>query len=236
MSPVMDCSWPSRRFGSDKRMHPLPDPEAPAAGSTPVGLRTVQQWLSACSPADQAPGSQSANTLDHLYVVSRPGDAFAALLEKTLTLDDQALAPCTLLAATDAALGMGHSLASAVALMPPGALIIGLADMPWVRPATLSVLARKLRESPNNAILKPRYQGKSGNPLGFGPMHQAALEQCCGDEGARALVRHAQASGSLLDIDVDDSGILYDIDHPADLADAARNSAQAREVTREREK
>ena len=198
----------------------MPNSGPPGAPDKAVGLASVEQWLAACSTANTA-----LDTLDQLYVVARPDDEFADLLRYYLAkqrANDQAnnraeSTGCTLLSAVDAHLGMGHTLASAVAQIPPGALVIGLADMPWIQPATLKLLAQTLRKSPPDAVLQPRYNGKSGNPLGFGPGHRPALEQCSGDQGARALVRSARVTGSVLDVDVDDSGILYDIDQPDDL-------------------
>lgn len=204
----------SRRFGKDKRLEPLPNSGTPGKA---VGLASVEQWL-------------AADTLDQLYVVARPDDDFAALLTKFLAHEDEKTqsSRCTLLTAVDAHLGMGHTLASAVAQIPPGALVIGLADMPWIAPETVKLLAQRLRESPPDRVLQPRYNGKSGNPLGFGPGHREALKQCSGDQGARALVSSARAAGSVLDIDVDDSGILYDIDQPDDLT--GERSSPEREV------
>jgi len=157
----------------------------------------VEQWLAACSPPD---------SLDHLYVVARPNDAFTELLGRFLAeqqaeeqADTQNGQRCTVLTAANAQLGMGNTLATAVAQIPHGALVIGLADMPWVTPATLKLLARTLRESATGDILQPRYNGQSGNPLGFGPAHRVALEQCSGDQGARALVQQARSNKVLTD-------------------------------------
>jgi len=184
----------------------MPNSALPGTAGKAVGLASVEQWLAACGTNQSA-----SDGLNQLYVVSRPDDAFAGLLKAS------EVNRCTLLSAADAHLGMGHTLAAAVEQIPPGALVIGLADMPWIKPATLRLLADRLTESPPETMLQPSFKGKPGNPLGFGSAHRSALAQCSGDQGARALVRAARASGTVLEIDVDDSGILYDIDQPEDL-------------------
>ena len=199
----------SRRFGADKRLQILPSRSNSKA--TPVGLACLENWLRACGPS---------HGLDHLYVVTRPDDDFAKLLTSYLQ-DPQRLsqAPCSLLSAQSAHLGMGHSLASAVSQMPPGALVIGLADMPYVTSTTICALSKQLRDTSDDAIVQACYRGSPGNPLGFGCAQRDTLMRCQGDQGARSLVRAARDEQSLLTIEVADAGILYDIDKPADLAD-----------------
>jgi len=204
----------SSRFGSDKRLHPLPNSDTATTAAKTIGLASLERWLSACNPT--VPPSEK---LDQIFVVTRPNDAFAALVTQFLTEQQNTphTANCSLLTATDADQGMGHTLASAVAQIPSGALIIGLADMPWVAAQTLQILARKLRESTATSVIQPRYNGAPGNPLGFGRSHRDALAQLSGDQGARQLVRNARINEAILDVDVQDPGILYDIDQPADL-------------------
>ena len=192
----------SRRFGADKRLQRLPNKSA-----TPVGLASLENWLEAC---------HSSDGIDHLYVVTRPDDDFAQLLTSYL---QPPKVPCSLLSAENAELGMGHSLASAVSQIPSGALVIGLADMPYVTSSTVCALSKQLRDASDHAIVQAYYQGSPGNPLGFGADQRATLKACRGDQGARSLVRAARDRQSLIRVEVADSGILYDIDEPADLAD-----------------
>jgi len=54
-----------------------------------------------------------------------------------------------------------------------------------------------------------------GHPVGFGAMHGEALAALDGDLGARELI--ASASDAVTKLDVDDPGILADVDTPDDL-------------------
>jgi molybdenum cofactor cytidylyltransferase len=51
--------------------------------------------------------------------------------------------------------------------------------------------------------------------VGFAPAHRAALLELRGDEGARAIIAAHRKSLTL--IDVEDPGVLRDIDTPEDL-------------------
>ena len=63
-------------------------------------------------------------------------------------------------------------------------------------------------------VAQPRYRGQGGHP----PLVDRALWQAlaaCGDEpgGARGVLR----AGQLVAVDVDDPGVVCDVDTPADL-------------------
>lgn len=109
--------------------------------------------------------------------------------------------------------GMGASLAHAIAASLPEATawMIALADMPFVASATIQSLSDLLAGGAD--IAAPVYQGKRGNPVGFGAAHLPALLGLTGDEGARRIVR----SSPVTEIAVEDPGILQDIDTAADL-------------------
>jgi molybdenum cofactor cytidylyltransferase len=110
--------------------------------------------------------------------------------------------------ATDAHLGMGHSLAAAMPYTQAwsGAVIV-LADMPYVHADTYTSIQQHL--GPDRLVV-PHYRGQRGNPVGIGRDYFAALAQLRGDQGARVLFQlHAAA---LLRLEVDDPGILRDID------------------------
>ncbi len=114
----------------------------------------------------------------------------------------------------DAALGMGHTLAAGMRALPPwrGCLVC-LADMPFIRSDTLLLLLQALRQ---DHILVPVHDNERGNPVGFGSDWFAALQGCSGDAGAREIVRGHPGQIDL--VNVDDPGILQDLDTPADLA------------------
>jgi molybdenum cofactor cytidylyltransferase len=70
----------------------------------------------------------------------------------------------------------------------------------------------------------PRWRGERGHPVLFGRAHFAALEALNGDRGAASLLREHPVHW----VEVEDPGILQDIDRPADLAQAQGRGAGLR--------
>ncbi len=123
----------------------------------------------------------------------------------------------------DAAQGMGHSLACGIRASPDAAgWVIALADMPRVAPESILEVARQVQGA-GGRIAVPFYRGTRGHPVGFSASHRAALLALQGDAGARALLQ--QCSADVVRVELDDPGILQDVDTREDaakLADAAR--------------
>lgn len=110
--------------------------------------------------------------------------------------------------------GMGASLACGVrASREAAGWVVALADMPWVSPATMGAVAAAIRDGA--MVAAPFHRGERGHPVGFGRACGDALVALRGDVGAKAVIgAHRDA---LVRIDVDDPGILRDVDTPADL-------------------
>lgn len=109
--------------------------------------------------------------------------------------------------------GMGATLAQGIAALPEwDAVVVMLADMPWVKPSTLLELARTVS---HQTIAVPVFDGQRGNPVAFGRAYFDELAGLQGDQGARLLV--VANVSAVLEVVVDDAGILRDVDHPADL-------------------
>lgn len=126
-------------------------------------------------------------------------------------------AACQVVHSPDAILGMGHSLAAGVASLgdsPAEAVAILLGDMPWIAPSTLRQLADAASA---DSILLPRYQGQPGHPVLFGRAFWPQLMHLTGDEGARVVVRAHRAH--CVWVDVEDAGVLRDVDTPQGLLD-----------------
>ena len=109
------------------------------------------------------------------------------------------------------ALGMGHSIGVGVGARPhaSGWLILP-ADMPLVLPTTLQVVARQLVQHP---VVYAQFKGRRGHPVGFSAELYSELVTLDGDEGARRLVARYPAFG----VEVNDPGVLVDVDTLADL-------------------
>ena len=77
-------------------------------------------------------------------------------------------------------------------------------------PAALAV-ATALEQHP---VVYAQYKGRRGHPVGFAAELYSELIQLDNDDGARRVVARYPAYGQ----DVDDPGVLMDVDTPADLA------------------
>ncbi|HET9642349.1 MAG TPA: nucleotidyltransferase family protein [Burkholderiaceae bacterium] len=114
-------------------------------------------------------------------------------------------------ARSDKRMGMGFSIASGVSARPdaPGWLIMP-ADMPLIQPSTLLAVARALEHHP---VAYAQYKGRRGHPVAFASELYSELVMLTGDEGARRLTARYPAFG----VEVDDPGVLIDVDTPEDL-------------------
>ncbi len=111
----------------------------------------------------------------------------------------------------ETALGMGYSIGAGVSARPEaGGWLILPGDMPQVQPLTLQAVARQLA---HDAVAYAQYKGRRGHPVGFSPELYSELIGLRGDEGARRLVARYPAVG----VEVDDPGVLVDLDTLADL-------------------
>jgi molybdenum cofactor cytidylyltransferase len=156
------------------------------------------------TPVARAAAHRLLMSVPRVVAVVRPGaEALAHMLND---------AGCDVIFSIEAERGMGASLAAGVhASADSEGWIVALADMPWVAPETIEAVACRLDEGAS--IVVPMYRGRRGHPVGFGALHGPALTALDGDVGARALL----ASPDLTTIEVDDAGVLADIDTPSDL-------------------
>lgn len=120
---------------------------------------------------------------------------------------------CDILTVLDADKGMGNTLAAAVrAFDSHHGWVIGLADMPQVQPATIRAVADTLMSGA--PLCAPFHGGRRGHPVGFSVAFREQLARLEGDQGARGILHEHAAE--LVRIEVDDPGILFDIDLPED--------------------
>lgn len=142
--------------------------------------------------------------LNRVVAVVRPGDdAVAALLGGL---------GCEVRVCPDADTGMAASLTQAVDFTRGAdGWLVALGDMPYVLPATLRRLDAAIAGGADIAV--PVYRGARGNPVAFSRFHLPLLLALSGDQGARAILK----SHPVRAVDVDDAGILRDVDTPDDL-------------------
>jgi molybdenum cofactor cytidylyltransferase len=91
--------------------------------------------------------------------------------------------------------------------------VVALADMPYIKPETARIIARALSEGA--AIAAPAYRGERGHPVGFARRFGDELSALRGDAGAREILTAHPDWVTLYE--VDDPGVLRDIDEPSDL-------------------
>ena len=158
---VVLAAGESRRFGSDKRFHPI--------DGVPMLARTLGIYREAFA---------------EVAAVIRPGETAAVALV-------EAAGCRVVFAADAAAGQSRSLATGVAAMAACDGLIIGLGDMPWVAPATLGALAGEMANAVPNCIVRPQHGGRPGNPIGFPAALYAELCAIDGDQGARHLVaRH----------------------------------------------
>ncbi|MFL9910963.1 nucleotidyltransferase family protein [Paraburkholderia sp. RL17-337-BIB-A] len=156
------------------------------------------------TPVAQEAAHRLLKVVTRVLAVVRPGAETLARL-----LND---AGCDVVFAATAERGMGASLAVGIEASDDAeGWIVALADMPRIATSTIEAVAQALNSGAS--IVAPFYQGQRGHPVGFGIEHRDALMALDGDTGARALLMSQRVTR----LDVDDPGILRDVDTPEDL-------------------
>jgi len=147
----------------------------------------------------------------HLPVVVVTTQALADLASRSVAARDVIVVPAVDTPG-EAGLGMGYSIGVGVAARADASgWVILPGDMPQVLPSTLQAVARELARHP---VVYAQYKGRRGHPVGFSAELYSELIALRGDEGARRLVARYPALG----LEVDDPGVLVDVDTLADLA------------------
>jgi molybdenum cofactor cytidylyltransferase len=99
------------------------------------------------------------------------------------------------------------------------AVIVALVDCPLVRPATIETLVEAWRRT-QAPIVRPALGDRHGHPVIFDRVTFADLRTAPLDRGAKAVIEIWRSG--LLDLPVDDAGVLADIDTPGDYDAALR--------------
>lgn len=115
--------------------------------------------------------------------------------------------------------GIGQTLSDGIALLAGHyeACLVCLGDMPAVRRRTFAMLWKRLH---GDALIVPRRCGRWGHPVGFGQRYFPELRRLQSDRGARSVLEANK--DRIIFVDVEDEGIAFDIDTPADLRCASR--------------
>jgi molybdenum cofactor cytidylyltransferase len=181
---ILLAAGSSSRFGAPKLLHKMAD-------GVPIGIVAARVMQEA---------------LPKVIAVLRPADRQLRDAFTDIGLE--------VIENSRAASGMGTSVATGVrAAVNASGCIIALADMPWVKAATVTSLADRLHQG--DSIVAPVHCGRRGNPVGFAAHWFPKLRGLSGDRGARDLL--SQYSDQLRLVNTADAGVLADVNRPEDL-------------------
>lgn len=123
--------------------------------------------------------------------------------------------------------GMFSSLQAGLIALPSGppsqidAFFVLPVDIPLVRPQTLDLLLARFATAPA-AVLHPVFLGQRGHPPLVNARHVAEILAWDGQDGLAGALQALEQSRGAGEVPVADGGIHFDVDTPADLAEARR--------------
>ncbi len=119
--------------------------------------------------------------------------------------------------------GMGDSIAAGVKATPDanGWMILP-ADLPLIRSDTLLAIAH----APPSAVTLPMFEGQRGHPVRFAASLGSELLNLKGNMGGAQVIRLHTAMNSVAYVEVDDCGVVTDVDTLEDLQRAETLIAQ----------
>jgi molybdenum cofactor cytidylyltransferase len=178
----------SKRFGEDKRARRLPSGNMLLEDTIRSAMQSIQRLL----------------------VVLRHDDEFGDRLNGLV--NDRYI---QFYRAPDSDQGMGSSLANAIGQSDDWqAALIMLGDMPYIQQPTFEAILNAYQPG-NESIVVPVTNDIQGHPVLFDQCYFDALSKLNGDKGARPLIE--ANSQRVIQVEVDDPGILIDIDLPEDI-------------------
>ncbi len=161
-----------------------------------IGSRSVLEWSLA---------AWRHSALEDRLLVHRPGDnqsaatALAAGFRPVLCEQPEK--------------GMSESIRAGLAAISGDAsgAVLALGDMPALSSATLKRLLTAIDENPDRAQ-RPRYEGRPGHPVHIPRSRFAEIAALTGDRGPRDVLE----SWHPIYLDVEDEGVVLDLDRPAE--------------------
>lgn len=183
-----------------------------AAGkaSRAKGINKLLATIGTTTVVEQALNRAAETQPDHLITVTghASGQISSALKDIQHTLIEN----------SDFENGMGSSLACGIKALPDDThfCMICLGDMPFIQPATYAQLKKAAQTSEPGSIIIPTFHGKRGHPVVWHNQFFAELGQLSGDIGGKAVLEANR--DRIIEIAVEDPGILIDLDTPEMLA------------------
>jgi len=116
----------------------------------------------------------------------------------------------------DPSRGMFSSIQEAAAEADGDAMVVMPGDMPFVRPETVAtLLAAYARKA---AIVSPRFNGKRGHPVVLPASLRDEIRAADPHVTLHEIIKKHQ--NERMDVDVEDGGVVRDVDRPEDLVEA----------------
>jgi CTP:molybdopterin cytidylyltransferase MocA len=177
----------SSRFGRPKALLPAGATTFVGAVLSALAVGGIEEIVVVTRPGDSALASEVPRAARAARIVENPKDEAGQL--------------SSLLAALDA-------------VDRPGVdgVLVTLVDVPLVTAAAVRALIAAHRDGPGAAILRATHRGRHGHPVIFTRETFAALRAADEGSGAKAVMRQY----GVLDVEVDDPGVVEDVDTPAD--------------------
>jgi molybdenum cofactor cytidylyltransferase len=163
-------------------------------------------------PLSVASAASLVPACERMVAVLRPGDDELARL--------LAAAGCEIIPCAQAHKGMGQSLAAGVrATAEASSWIVALADMPFIISATHQTVALRLHLGAS--LVATQYLGRRGHPVGFSKKWFTQLTAMTGEQGGKSILEQHREELTLCQ--VDDPGVIQDIDRQENLMDRLRS-------------
>jgi molybdenum cofactor cytidylyltransferase len=108
------------------------------------------------------------------------------------------------------------------------AVLFGLGDKPFVKAETVNRIIESYLSS-GSGIVVPVYRGRRGNPVLFAREFFKELGSISGDVGGKTVIRKHR--DRVLKVDVEDEGILSDIDTLSDFEKARARLNQSKRLS-----
>lgn len=190
IAAIILAAGKSSRFGSDKLLSEV----AYNGIRQPLILHTLSPWL---------------EVFEQIHLITPVNNQ--QLRETCRAVTDR----LNFVKADKAELGMGHSLAAGIhATQDSRGWLIGLADMPMLKPDILKKLVSQLQQGA--ALSAPFYDGKRGHPVAFSSQYRDDLMQLTGDVGAKTILKVHETQ--IQAVNVDTPSVLIDVDTQADIS------------------
>ncbi len=126
----------------------------------------------------------------------------------------------------DPSLGISSSLRVGLGAIGGGseAAVIGLGDKPLLLPRTIDAMVDTYRRTGSRIVI-PVHRGIRGNPILFHRSIFPAILSLSGDVGAKQVIIRNEEM--VFELEVDDDGVLLDVDTPSDF-EKARETLESR--------